>query len=266
MMKSNGSPSLFNLTGRTALITGSTRGIGFALAQGLAEAGAAVILNSRQQDAVSQAVAKLQALGLNARGAVFDVADPAGVDAAFEGFDREGLAIDILINNAGGHFDEGTKPSQITDDELAEIERLVDATVAAGATCTLGGQRHALGGNFYAPTILTNVSADMPIAVEESFGPVAPLIRFDSDDDAVCIANAVPAGLAAYLYGNDLQRVWSIAERLEYGMVGINEGIISNEVAPFGGVKASGLGREGGPEGIHEYLETKYVMTPDPLG
>jgi gluconate 5-dehydrogenase len=101
MMKTKGPPSLFDLTGRTALITGSTRGIGFALAQGLAEAGAAVILNSRQAEAVTQAVAKLQALGLNARGAAFDVADPAGVDAAFEGFDRDGLAIDILINNAG---------------------------------------------------------------------------------------------------------------------------------------------------------------------
>jgi len=100
-MKPQASPSLFDLTGRMALITGSTRGIGFALAQGLAEAGAAVIVNSRQQDAVTQAVSKLQALGLNARGAVFDVADPAGVDAAFEGFDRDGLAIDILINNAG---------------------------------------------------------------------------------------------------------------------------------------------------------------------
>lgn len=101
MIQSKSAPSLFDLTGRTALITGSTRGIGFALAQGLAEAGAAVIVNSRQQDAVTQAVSKLQALGLNARGAVFDVADPAGVDAAFEGFDRDGLAIDILINNAG---------------------------------------------------------------------------------------------------------------------------------------------------------------------
>jgi len=101
MIKSKSAPSLFDLTGRTALITGSTRGIGFALAQGLAEAGAAVILNSRQQDAVTQAVSKLQALGLNARGAAFDVAEPAGVDAAFEGFDRDGLAIDILINNAG---------------------------------------------------------------------------------------------------------------------------------------------------------------------
>ena len=142
---------------------------------------------------------------------------------------------------------------------VAKVERLVDATIAAGATCTLGGQRHALGGNFYAPTILTNVSADMPIAVEESFGPVAPLIRFDSDDEAVRIANAVPAGLASYLYGNDLKRVWSIAERLEYGMVGINEGIISNEMAPFGGMKESGLGREGSCHGIEEYLEMQYL-------
>lgn len=142
---------------------------------------------------------------------------------------------------------------------VAKVERLVNATLAAGATCSLGGQRHALGGNFYAPTILTNVRADMPLAVEESFGPVAPLIRFSDDNEAIRIANDVPAGLAAYVHGNDLKRIWSIAERLEYGMVGINEGIISNEVAPFGGMKESGLGREGSRHGIEEYLETQYL-------
>ncbi len=140
-----------------------------------------------------------------------------------------------------------------------KVERLVNASVQQGAECALGGSRHSLGGNFYQPTVLLNVSNDMPIAREESFGPVAPLIRIHSDEEAIALANAVPAGLAAYLYGNQLQRVWSIAERLEYGMVGINEGIISNEVAPFGGMKESGLGREGSHHGIDEYLELQYL-------
>jgi succinate-semialdehyde dehydrogenase/glutarate-semialdehyde dehydrogenase len=142
---------------------------------------------------------------------------------------------------------------------VAKVERLVNASIAQGARCEVGGARHTFGENFYQPTVLLDVSNDMPIASEESFGPVAPLIRFYSDHEAVALANAVPAGLASYLYGQNLQRVWSIAERLEYGMVGINEGIISNEVAPFGGMKESGMGREGSHHGIDEYLEMKYL-------
>ena len=140
-----------------------------------------------------------------------------------------------------------------------KVERLVNESIAAGAQVAMGGARHALGGSFYQPTVLLNVRNDMPIAQQESFGPVAPLIRVRDADHAVALANDTSAGLAAYLYGRDLQQLWSVAERLEYGMVGINEGIISNEMAPFGGIKESGLGREGSKYGIDEYLETQYL-------
>ncbi|MEO6697768.1 MAG: aldehyde dehydrogenase family protein, partial [Paraperlucidibaca sp.] len=140
-----------------------------------------------------------------------------------------------------------------------KVERLVNESLAAGAQATLGGARHERGGNFYQPTVLINVDNDMPIAQQESFGPVAPLIRVRDADHAVALANATRAGLAAYLYGSDLKQLWSVAERLEFGMVGINEGIISNEMAPFGGMKESGLGREGSKYGIDEYLETQYL-------
>ncbi|REH37680.1 succinate-semialdehyde dehydrogenase/glutarate-semialdehyde dehydrogenase [Paraperlucidibaca baekdonensis] len=140
-----------------------------------------------------------------------------------------------------------------------KVERLVNDSIAAGATLAMGGARHARGGNFYQPTVLLEVDNAMPIAQQESFGPVAPLIRVRDADHAVALANATQAGLAAYLYGRDLKQIWSVAERLEYGMVGINEGIISNEMAPFGGVKESGLGREGSKYGLDEYLETQYL-------
>ncbi|PQA44687.1 NAD-dependent succinate-semialdehyde dehydrogenase [Amnimonas aquatica] len=140
-----------------------------------------------------------------------------------------------------------------------KVERLVTASVEAGARVLTGGSRHELGGNFYTPTVLADVGNDMPIAREESFGPVAPLLRFRDDAEAVRLANDTRAGLAAYLYGRDLKRVWRVAEQLEYGMVGINEGIISNEIAPFGGVKESGLGREGSRYGLDEYLEMQYL-------
>ncbi len=142
---------------------------------------------------------------------------------------------------------------------IDKVDRLVGEALAAGATAVTGGQRHALGGSFYTPTVLTGVSNDMSVAREESFGPVAPLIRIHDDAEAVRLANDTRAGLAAYLYGKDLKRVWQIAEQLEYGMVGINEGIISNEVGPFGGVKESGFGREGSKYGIEEYVELKYL-------
>ncbi len=140
-----------------------------------------------------------------------------------------------------------------------KVDRLVADALASGARALVGGGRHARGGNYYAPTVLTGVTPAMELADSEIFGPVAPLIRFASEGEALKIANATRAGLAAYVYTRDLARLWRMAEGLEYGMVAINEGILSNEVAPFGGVKESGIGREGSRYGIDEYLELKYV-------
>jgi succinate-semialdehyde dehydrogenase/glutarate-semialdehyde dehydrogenase len=131
--------------------------------------------------------------------------------------------------------------------------------VARGATVVAGGRIHPLGGTFFEPTILSDVPTDTRLMREETFGPVAPLTRFASEDEAIRLANATEAGLACYFYTRDLGRAWRVGEALEYGMVGINEGLISTEVAPFGGVKQAGIGREGSKYGIEEYLEIKYV-------
>ncbi len=122
-----------------------------------------------------------------------------------------------------------------------------------------GGKRHVLGGTFFEPTILTGVTADMKVAREETFGPLAPLFKFETEEQAIAMANDTEFGLASYFYTRDLGRIFRVAEGLEYGMVGINAGIISSEVAPFGGVKQSGLGREGSRYGIEDYLELKYL-------
>ncbi|WP_079435172.1 NAD-dependent succinate-semialdehyde dehydrogenase [Zoogloea sp. LCSB751] len=142
---------------------------------------------------------------------------------------------------------------------LEKVESLVGDALAKGARVVTGGARHPRGGWFYTPTVLAGITADMRIAREEIFGPVAPLFRFKTDDEAIALANDTPYGLAAYFYSRDIHRVWRVAEALEYGMVGINEGLISNEMAPFGGVKESGVGREGSRHGIDEYLEIKYL-------
>ena len=135
--------------------------------------------------------------------------------------------------------------------------------IAKGATLIQGGKRHAVselsGGLFFEPTVLTDVSQDSMIFREETFGPVAALFRFKTDVEVIELANRTEFGLASYFFSRDIGRVWRVAEALEYGMVGVNTGIISNEVAPFGGVKQSGLGREGSHHGIDEYLEMKYV-------
>jgi len=123
----------------------------------------------------------------------------------------------------------------------------------------IGGKRSSLGGTYYEPTVLAGVNSSMLITTEETFGPVAPVIPFDNDEDVVKLANSSQFGLASYFYSRDIGRIWKIAEALEFGMVGVNTGLISNEVAPFGGVKQSGLGREGSSWGIDEYLEMKYV-------
>jgi succinate-semialdehyde dehydrogenase/glutarate-semialdehyde dehydrogenase len=145
---------------------------------------------------------------------------------------------------------------------LAAVEKVtghIEDAVAQGAQVLTGGQPHALGGTFFEPTVLTEITPDMRIAREETFGPVAPLFRFKTESEAIALANDTPFGLAAYFYTQDLGRAWRVAEALEYGMVGINEGIVSTEVAPFGGVKESGIGREGSKYGIAEFLEMKYV-------
>jgi succinate-semialdehyde dehydrogenase/glutarate-semialdehyde dehydrogenase len=142
---------------------------------------------------------------------------------------------------------------------LKKVEEHVQDALANGAVALAGGKRHSLGKTYFEPTVLTNVVPSMRIFSEETFGPVAPLIRFSSDDEVIELANRTEYGLAAYFYSRDLRRAWKVAEALDYGMVGVNSGLITTEVAPFGGVKQSGLGREGASHGIEEFLETKYV-------
>lgn len=141
-----------------------------------------------------------------------------------------------------------------------KVEEHIADAVAKGATVALGGERHELGGNFFQPTILTNVTQDMQIAREETFGPVAPLFPFKTEEEVIKYANDTEFGLASYFYSRDIGRVWRVMEALEYGIVGVNEGIISTEVAPFGGVKESGIGREGSKYGIDDFVEIKYAL------
>jgi succinate-semialdehyde dehydrogenase/glutarate-semialdehyde dehydrogenase len=142
---------------------------------------------------------------------------------------------------------------------LAKVEQHVEDAVSKGAQIAHGGKRHSLGGTFFQPTIVTGVTKDMLMAREETFGPVAPLFRFETEADAIRMANDTEFGLASYFYTRDLARSWRVAEALEYGIVGLNTGLISNEVAPFGGIKESGIGREGSKYGILDYTELKYL-------
>ena len=160
----------------------------------------------------------------------------------------------------GNGLEDGTQQGPLIDMRAVEKveEHITDAT-AKGAKVVAGGGRHALGGSFFQPTLLTGVTPAMAVAREETFGPVAPLFRFSTEDEAVRMANDTEFGLAAYFYSRDVGRVWRVSEGLEYGIVGVNEGIISNEVAPFGGVKESGIGREGSKYGIDDFIEIKYL-------
>ena len=160
----------------------------------------------------------------------------------------------------GNGLEDGTQQGPLIDMRAVEKveEHIADAT-AKGAMVATGGGRHALGGSFFQPTLLTGVTPAMAVAREETFGPVAPLFRFSTEDEAVRMANDTEFGLAAYFYSRDVGRVWRVSEGLEYGIVGVNEGIISNEVAPFGGVKESGIGREGSKYGIDDFIEIKYL-------
>lgn len=180
-------------------------------------------------------------------------------DAVYDAF-AAGLVAAVKSLKPASGFEPGATQGPLIDDKAVEKveEHIHDATLK-GAKVLVGGHRHALGGRFFEPTVLTETTTAMSIAHEETFGPVAPLFRFKTEAEAIALANDTEFGLAAYFYGRDIARVWRVAEALEYGMVGINTGLISTEVAPFGGVKESGLGREGSKYGIDEYLEIKYL-------
>ena len=170
------------------------------------------------------------------------------------------LAEKVKTFKVGHGTEAGVNVGPLIDDQgLAKVEDHVADALAKGAKLVTGGKRHALGGRFYEPTVLTEVTAEMKVSREETFGPVAPLYRFKTDEDAVRLANATEFGLAAYFYARDVGRVFRIAEAIDTGIVGINVGIIATEVAPFGGVKQSGLGREGSKYGIEDFLEIKYI-------
>jgi succinate-semialdehyde dehydrogenase/glutarate-semialdehyde dehydrogenase len=181
-------------------------------------------------------------------------------DAVYDSFTAK-LTAAVRAITVGKGADQGvTMGPLINLQAIEKVEALVETALAGGAKAAVGGSRHELGGLFYQPTVMTDVLMNMDIANQEIFGPVAPLYRFESEQEAIQLANDTPYGLAAYFYTRDLGRAWRVAEGLEYGMVGVNESIISNEVAPFGGCKESGIGREGSKYGIEEFVDIKYLM------
>jgi succinate-semialdehyde dehydrogenase/glutarate-semialdehyde dehydrogenase len=180
-------------------------------------------------------------------------------ESVYDAF-AEKLAKAVKVLKPASGLEPGATQGPLIDDAaVAKVESHIADATKKGAKILVGGKRHALGGRFFEPTILTDVTPAMAVAREETFGPVAPLFRFKTEAEAVALANDTEFGLASYFYGQDIARVWRVAEALEYGIVGINTGIISTEVAPFGGVKESGLGREGSKYGMDEYLEIKYL-------
>ncbi len=181
-------------------------------------------------------------------------------DSVYDAF-AEKLAVEVRKLKVGNGLEDGvTQGPLINAEGVEKVEEHVEDAVAKGASVLVGGKRSELGGSFFEPTVLTGVTTDMKVTQEETFGPVAPLFRFNTEEQAIQMANDTPFGLAAYFYSRDIGRCWRVGEALEYGMVGINEGIISTEVAPFGGVKESGLGREGSSHGIEEFVEMKYML------
>ncbi len=180
-------------------------------------------------------------------------------DAVYDAFaEKFAAAVKGLV--VGNGLEEGVSQGPLIDEAAVEkVEKQIRDAVGKGASVVVGGQRHALGGSFFEPTLLRDVTQDMRVAREETFGPLAPLFRFHSDEEVVAMANDTEFGLASYFYARDIGRIWRCAEALEYGMVGINTGIISTEVAPFGGMKQSGSGREGSKYGVDDYLEIKYL-------
>ena len=180
-------------------------------------------------------------------------------DAVYDEFAKK-FAEKVAELKVGPSIDDDTAIGPLVDGAaLDKVEELVNDALKEGAAALTGGKRHSLGGSFYEVTVLTEVTRNMRITQEEIFGPVAPLYRFETEEEAIAFANDTPFGLASYFYASDIGRIWRVSEGLEYGMVGFNTGLISTEVAPFGGFKESGIGREASHDGLEEYLETKYV-------
>jgi len=181
-------------------------------------------------------------------------------DSIYDAF-VEKLVVATAALTVGNGADDGIIIGPLVNARaVTDVDALVQSSIEAGAKLALGGGPHALGGCFYQPTVLTEVTAQMAVFRNEIFGPVAPIVRFSTEQEVIAMANDTEFGLASYFYTRDIGRVWRVAEALEYGIVGINEGIISNEMAPFGGVKESGSGREGSKYGIEDYVEIKYIL------
>nr|WP_283771678.1 NADP-dependent succinate-semialdehyde dehydrogenase [Shewanella sp. 10B] len=237
---------------------------------------------------MEQCAPTLKKLSLELGGnAPFIVFDDANIDAAVEGamiakyrnagqtcvcanriyvqagvYDEFARKLSIAVGKlkVGEGIGEGVTTGPLINRAAVEkVQSHLEDALSKGATVVAGGKPHSLGGNFFEPTVLTHVDSSMRVAREETFGPLAPLFKFTDVDDVIKQANDTEFGLAAYFYGRDISLVWKVAEALEYGMVGVNTGLISTEVAPFGGMKSSGLGREGSKFGIEEYLEIKYI-------
>lgn len=170
------------------------------------------------------------------------------------------LSAAVAALKVGDGRDKGVEIGPLIDEAaVAKVEEHIADALQKGGLLAVGGRRHKRGGLFFEPTVISAAKADMAVAIEETFGPLAPVFRFEKEDEAVRAANATEYGLAAYFFTKDLARMWRVAEKLEAGVLGVNTGITSYEGAPFGGVKASGVGREGSHHGIEEFLETKYV-------
>jgi succinate-semialdehyde dehydrogenase/glutarate-semialdehyde dehydrogenase len=180
-------------------------------------------------------------------------------DGVYDAF-AEKLVAAVRKLKVGNGFDAGVMQGPLIDEAAVDkVEDHISDALSKGARVLLGGKRHSLGGTFFEPTVIADVTAQMKVAREETFGPVAPLFRFHKDEEATQLSNDTEFGLASYFFSRDVARIWRAAEALEYGMIGINTGMISTETVPFGGVKQSGLGREGSHYGIDEYLEVKYL-------
>ena len=180
-------------------------------------------------------------------------------DGIYDQFAAKLVAAVAKLKVGNGQQAGVTQGPLIEEKAVVKVEQHIADALSKGARLLAGGKRHALGHSFFEPTILVDVDASMQVASEETFGPLAPLFRFNTEADVIAMANDTEFGLAAYFYARDIGRVWRVAEALESGMVGVNTGLISNEIAPFGGVKQSGLGREGSQYGMEDYLVMKYI-------